>query len=84
MTDRSAEIAKQLKPCPFCGKRAMIIRTDKAPIVNAFGWNDPVYMVGCVSKNCILGMNKTKHKASLFWGCTYPETIAEKWNRRAE
>lgn len=80
--DKSVEIAKQLKPCPFCGKRA-IVKQANSLLMERFGWKTPVYMVGCTGRGCILGMNKTKNRASLFWGDS-PEGIVRKWNRRAE
>ena len=82
--DKSVEIAKQLKPCPFCGKRAMLKYADNVPLLERFGWKRPVYMVGCTGKDCILYMNKARKRASLFWGDANPESIVERWNRRAE
>lgn len=57
----------QLLPCPFCGGKAVVARSDDEP---------PVYFAGCESLWCRGSAVTLQHWRS-------PEEAAELWNRRA-
>lgn len=64
-------MSKQLKPCPFCGSKGVIIQSLGKP------FNEKKrYHPCCDNKNCIM-----------FTGCIWYDTekeAAEAWNRRPE
>lgn len=59
----------QLKPCPFCGASAMLIRSEEALLT---GKPDELFRVSCVAKSCGV---KTR-----YW--YPPESAIAAWNRR--
>ncbi|ACC98514.1 hypothetical protein Emin_0961 [Elusimicrobium minutum Pei191] len=69
---------KNLKPCPFCGERAVIKRTDRYPRRGEFeGQRIDGYSVVCGNMNCIIFNADDKYKY------TKQEAI-KAWNRRAK
>ncbi|MBP1589122.1 MAG: Lar family restriction alleviation protein [Kiritimatiellae bacterium] len=59
--------AVKLKPCPFCGGKAVVARSDDEP---------PVFFAGCDTLWCRGSAVTLSHYRS-------PEEAAEAWNRRA-
>jgi len=69
MTEPMTRVSEQLKPCPFCGASAMLLRSEEALMT---GEPDNLYRVSCISKSCGV---KTK-----YW---YPaDSAVASWNRR--
>jgi Lar family restriction alleviation protein len=62
-------MATELKPCPFCGGKAMIRETT-------YGNNYDAYFVWCCNKNCDIRPS-TKY-------LRLRKDVIEAWNRRAE
>lgn len=62
----------KLKPCPFCGGEARIIKSP-------YGAFRKLYVVGCFDDDTCLG--NLNHMAMIF---VSKETAAKTWNRRAK
>jgi hypothetical protein len=63
----------ELKPCPFCGSRAILCNSERYPrpgCEKAEGW-----AVQCSNRNCILGNVDDNYALS-------KKEIIEIWNRR--
>ena len=73
---------KQLKPCPFCGGKAIIFQipyntTEELHKHPSWFWNNPGWFtVGCETEMCIASVN---HEMMLFINSKQAE---EAWNRR--
>lgn len=74
-----------LKPCPFCGKRATLFQIpfntdDEMKYHPSWVWNHAgMWVIGCVADDLCLG--NINHKAMVFQDA---ETAIKTWNRRAE
>ncbi len=61
-----------LKPCPFCGSKAVIGEHENPPSLAWYGYfPEYYYSMGCNGEHCV--------SMSGFWT---PELAAEHWNRR--
>lgn len=79
---------RKLKPCPFCGSKAVIkyyngkrIRIDgcdNEQVITHRGW----YGIGCVNPQCILFHDTDNHRARLMFIPKGKEEAITKWNER--
>jgi len=72
----------ELKPCPFCGKRAIVMRVKDPVVLEKLQVHGEQYMIGCVTKGCILHANKTRKTAKLLFGTGSYDNMVKMWNRR--
>lgn len=81
---------KKLKPCPFCGGKAVIhyfrrktavtdLSDDKPVPVPCKGW----YGVGCQTPDCILYMDVEAAQARLMFAARSRDFAEDRWNKRA-
>jgi hypothetical protein len=60
-----------LKPCPFCGQTAKLIKHE----VDYCRYAEPYYDVGCTNSDCYLCDGAE-------WQFKTPEEAVELWNKR--
>lgn len=70
-----------LKPCPFCGKGAVLTKhVGRVHKVKKSAYRGPYYYVGCADPACILHNNGRQARLifrSIDLGC-----VIARWNRR--
>lgn len=74
----------ELKPCPFCGGKAVLFQipyntTEELHKHPKWFWNNPGWWtIGCETDGCIANFN---HEMMLFLGS---KQAVDAWNRRAD
>lgn len=79
---------KKLKPCPFCGGKAVIHYFRRKTVVTDLGEEKPVpcngwYGVGCQTPDCILYMDVEAERSRLMFVAGSRELAEDRWNKRA-
>lgn len=82
---------KKLKPCPFCGRKAVIHYFRRRTAVTDRSGGKPVpvpckgwYGVGCETPDCILYMDVKSAQARLMFSCGSRALAERRWNHRAK
>ena len=70
-----------LKPCPFCGKGAVLTKhVGRVRRVKKSTYRGPYYFVGCADPDCIL-YNDGRHARLIFKSIDIG-VVVKRWNRR--
>lgn len=80
-----------LKPCPFCGGKALLYKRTKKTAIKMFPEKKnaistfPVawWVMGCVTEGCILEANPDWYYIKLGFRAESKDEAIKKWNRRA-
>lgn len=76
----------ELKPCPFCGGKAVLFKTKK--ITNgtdeAKSEKRDHWAIGCETWECILHADEEIKNARLFFRPDSKQVAIDRWNRRAK
>lgn len=85
-------MSEKLKPCPFCGGKAIMVTFHKEKVLTDYPeYRDKIrtmpskwIRMGCDTPDCILYADVEAHtvKLGFLGGCE--EEATEKWNRRAK
>lgn len=84
-------ISEKLKPCPFCGGKAVCVHVKKEDAMRRHpekegvleSYPDAWYVVGCETEDCILHLDPEKHFMRLGFRTSAEDVLIKRWNRRA-